>query len=126
MGQSHGGRRGVEYYFGYRLPEIDLVAEDFRSRDRSWDFARIALQFFARERIPFWKMSNADELKRTKRSDLPACCGYLFSSCVRLRVSGQTDTAAQIERWGVYEASVQSSSAGNPYMEVACFDGGVQ
>ena len=33
------GGAGVEYYFGYSLPENDLLCEDFRSRDRSWDFA---------------------------------------------------------------------------------------
>jgi hypothetical protein len=56
------GGAGVEYYFGYRLPENDLVAEDFRSRDRSWNYARIALEFFRENRIPFWAMTNADEL----------------------------------------------------------------
>ncbi|HYG33407.1 MAG TPA: DUF5060 domain-containing protein, partial [Clostridia bacterium] len=30
------GGQGVEYYFGYTLPENDLKCEDFRSRDRSW------------------------------------------------------------------------------------------
>jgi hypothetical protein len=45
-GNLMGGGAGVEYYFGYRLPENDLIAEDFRSRDRSWDYCRIALEFF--------------------------------------------------------------------------------
>ena len=40
------GGAGVEYYFGYWLPENDLVAENFRSRDKSWDYGRIALDFF--------------------------------------------------------------------------------
>lgn len=61
-GHLMAGGAGVEYYFGYRLAENDLVAEDFRSRDRSWDYCRIALEFFERERIPFWQMKNADEL----------------------------------------------------------------
>jgi hypothetical protein len=52
----------VEYYFGYKLPQNDLVAEDFRSRDKSWDYCRIALEFFKDERIPFWEMKNADNL----------------------------------------------------------------
>jgi hypothetical protein len=56
------GGGGVEYYFGYQLPENDLVCEDFRSRDQSWDYCRIALEFFTRERIPVEKMANADEL----------------------------------------------------------------
>lgn len=56
------GGGGVEYYFGYQLPENDLVAEDFRSRDKSWDYCRIALEFFAREQIPVERMTSADEL----------------------------------------------------------------
>jgi hypothetical protein len=55
------GGAGVEYYFGYRLPQNDLVCEDFRSRDKSWDYCRIALEFFAEQKIPFWQMTNADE-----------------------------------------------------------------
>ena len=45
-GNLMAGGAGVEYYFGYQLPENDLVAEDFRSRERSWDYGRIALEFF--------------------------------------------------------------------------------
>ena len=56
------GGAGVEYYFGYQLPENDLVAENYRSRDKSWTYARLALGFFRENRIPFWQMSNADGL----------------------------------------------------------------
>ncbi len=56
------GGGGVEYYFGYGLPQNDLLCEDFRSRDRSWDYCRIAIEFFYENGIPFWQMSNADEL----------------------------------------------------------------
>jgi len=56
------GGAGVEYYFGYQLPENDLLLEDFRSRDRSWDYCRIALDFFRTHRIPLTRMANADEL----------------------------------------------------------------
>jgi hypothetical protein len=73
-GNLMAGGAGVEYYFGYRLSQNDLIAEDFRSRDRSWDFARIALEFFARERIPFWKMKNADELVGNPSRDNSRYC----------------------------------------------------
>ncbi|MEZ5302853.1 MAG: putative collagen-binding domain-containing protein [Verrucomicrobiales bacterium] len=56
------GGGGVEYYFGYRLPQNDLVCEDWRSRDQSWDYCRIALDFFRDEKIPFHEMANADAL----------------------------------------------------------------
>ena len=57
-----GGGIGCEYYFGYKLAENDLICEDWRSRDCSWDYCRIALNFFSDEKILFWQMNNADGL----------------------------------------------------------------
>jgi hypothetical protein len=56
------GGAGVEYYFGYTLPQNDLGCEDWRSRAQSWNYCRIALDFFHNYEIPFWKMTNTDEL----------------------------------------------------------------
>jgi len=56
------GGAGVEYYFGYKLPQNDLLAEDFRSRERAWNDCRIALEFFQSQQIPFWEMTNVDSL----------------------------------------------------------------
>jgi hypothetical protein len=56
------GGAGVEYYFGYSLPQNDLLCEDWRSRERSWDFARVALDFFRDERVPFEEMEPRDAL----------------------------------------------------------------
>jgi len=61
-GTLMAGGAGVEYYFGYKLPQNDLLCEDWRSRDKSWDYCRIALEFFAANKVPFWEMSNADAL----------------------------------------------------------------
>ncbi len=61
-GTLMAGGGGVEYYFGYQLPQNDLVCEDFRSRDASWDYCRIALNFFREHKIPFHLMENADAL----------------------------------------------------------------
>ncbi len=61
-GTLMAGGAGVEYYFGYKLPQNDLVCQDFRSRDRSWDYCRIALNFFRDHKIPFWEMKCMDEL----------------------------------------------------------------
>ena len=61
-GNLMAGGAGVEYYFGYKLPQNDLGCEDFRSRDKSWDYGRIALEFFQKSKIPFWEMKNANEL----------------------------------------------------------------
>lgn len=45
-GNLMAGGAGVEYYFGYKAPQNDLVCEDLRSRDRSWDYCSYALKFF--------------------------------------------------------------------------------
>ncbi len=58
------GGAGVEYYFGYQFTQNDLVCEDWRSRDQSWDYCRIALEFFRDHRIPFWEMTSADASDR--------------------------------------------------------------
>ncbi|WP_145370715.1 DUF5060 domain-containing protein [Maioricimonas rarisocia] len=68
------GGAGVEYYFGYQLPANDLTCEDFRSRDRSWDFCRIALDFFRDNNIPFHAMKNADDLVGNPEHDNSKYC----------------------------------------------------
>ncbi len=68
------GGGGVEYYFGYDLPQNDLVCEDFRSRDRSWDYCRIALEFFRTQGVPFWEMENADALVENPDHDNSRYC----------------------------------------------------
>jgi len=52
------GGFGMEHYFGYIYPHNDLNAQDFRSRDRYWNQARYALDFFKNNNIPFWEMKN--------------------------------------------------------------------
>ena len=73
-GNLMAGGAGVEYYFGYKLPENDLICEDFRSRDKSWDYCRIALNFFRDEKIPFAEMKNADALIGNDKNDNSKFC----------------------------------------------------
>mgnify|MGYP005848692909 CR=1 FL=1 len=61
-GTLMAGGAGVEYYFGYKLPQNDLVCEDWRSRDQSWDYCRIALDFFREQQFVRCEMENLDEL----------------------------------------------------------------
>ena len=65
-GNLMAGGGGVEWYFGYRNHNNDLGCEDWRSRDRMWDYTRFALDFF--EKIPFWKMKSHDELITDEKS----------------------------------------------------------
>lgn len=60
-GNLLGGGWGVEYYFGYKLPQNDLICEDWRSRDDSWTYAKYALDFFVDQKIPFWEMTPEPE-----------------------------------------------------------------
>ena len=73
-GTLMAGGGGVEYYFGYQLAENDLLLEDFRSRDQSWDYCRIALGFFHDHAIPLTKMTNADELVGNPANDNSVYC----------------------------------------------------
>jgi len=61
-GNLMAGGAGVEYYFGYSLPHSDLTCQDFRSRDKSWDYVRFALSFFKNNNVPFWQMKESASL----------------------------------------------------------------
>ena len=69
-----GGGAGCEYYFGYQFDENDLVCEDWRSRDQSWDYCRIAIGFFHNHGIPFWEMVNKDELVGNPEHSISRFC----------------------------------------------------
>lgn len=73
-GNLMAGGAGVEYYFGYLLPDNDLIAENLRSRDKSWEFGRNALDFFRGNGIPFWAMSSADALVGNATGDNSKWC----------------------------------------------------
>ena len=73
-GNLMAGGAGVEYYFGYKLPQNDLLCEDYRSRDQSWDYCRVALEFFGENEIPFAEMTNADELVGNPKHDNSCYC----------------------------------------------------
>ena len=73
-GHLMGGGAGCEYYFGYKFAENDLICEDWRSRDQSWDYCRIAIQFFHENKIPFWEMENMDALVGNPKHDASKFC----------------------------------------------------
>ena len=52
-GNLMAGGSGVEWYFGYELPHSDLNCEDWRSREKVWEFSRFALNFF-QDHLPDW------------------------------------------------------------------------
>lgn len=73
-GNLMAGGAGVEYYFGYAPPQSDLDLEDFRSREKTWGYARIALDFFRTHKVPFWEMEPADALVGNASHDNSKYC----------------------------------------------------
>lgn len=73
-GNLMAGGAGVEYYFGYQLPQNDLNCQDYRSRDKSWDYCRIAVDFFHANKIPFWEMKNANASIGNNKNDNSQYC----------------------------------------------------
>ncbi|WP_417745380.1 DUF5060 domain-containing protein [Rosistilla oblonga] len=73
-GTLMAGGAGNEYYFGYQFDENDIVCEDWRSRDQSWDYCRIAIEFFHDHAIPFWEMQNADALVGNNDNGIAKFC----------------------------------------------------
>ncbi|NJM79591.1 MAG: carbohydrate-binding protein [Flavobacterium sp.] len=71
------GGAGVEYYFGYQRPDSDLSLQNFRSRDQSWNYCKIALDFF-NQYVPFWEMSNADNITTGTNSYTLAKTGQVY------------------------------------------------
>ena len=99
-GTIMAGGAGVNYYFGYKLLENDLQCEDFRSREKQWDFCRIALEFFENEQIPFEEMTCRDELIGNKNHDNSKYClakqGQLY--LVYLPEGGETSLDLKNEK----------------------------
>ena len=73
-GNLMAGGAGVMYYFGYSLPENDLKCQDFRSRDKSWDYCRIACHFLAENAIPIHEMQNMNSLVGNKDDSYRPWC----------------------------------------------------
>ncbi len=121
-GNLMAGGAGVEYYFGYKMLENDLVCEDFRSRDRSWDYCRVALAFFHGQKIPFWEMTNANALVGNAENDNSRYClakpGELYVVYLAEGGSAQLDLSAVASdvrfevRW--FNPRNGSSNAGGP------------
>ena len=60
-GTLMAGGAGVNLYFGYKLPQNDLNLQDFRSRDKMWDYVRHALSFWM-SYVPFEEMDPNNSL----------------------------------------------------------------
>jgi len=86
-GNLMGGGSGVEWYFGYQFPHMDINCEDWRSRDIMWDQTRYALEFFNKN-LPFWKMAPNDNLVSAEKACCLALPGHIYA--VYLPTGGTT------------------------------------
>ena len=75
------GGWGVEWYFGYKNPHSDLSCQDYRSRDRFWNYCRYALEFFADNPIPYWEMESSDSLVGNTDNSLDRFCFAKTGEC---------------------------------------------
>ncbi len=109
------GGDGVEYYFGYTLPENDLDCEDWRSRDQSWHWGALALGFFSEQQVPFWRMRNADRLVGNPAHDNSRYClaqpGELY---VVYLPNGGTTTLDLRETEGAFSVGWFDPRSGGP------------
>lgn len=96
-GNLMAGGGGVDWYFGWRNHNNDLQCEDWRSRDRVWDFTRHALHFFNTQ-LDIGKMEAKPSLAQGAQNYCLAQDGqtyavYLpFGGTVDLNLSEQTGT----------------------------------
>jgi len=73
-GNLMAGGGGVMYYFGYSLAENDLLCEDFRSRDKSWDYGRIVIEFLAKVPTTIDQMQNMNSLVGNDKNEYGPWC----------------------------------------------------
>lgn len=73
------GGAGVEYYFGYKHAENDLMCEDFRSRQSLWDDCHHAIEFFANHKLPLTQMWPSDELVKFQSDASASPGGYCLA-----------------------------------------------
>ncbi len=77
-GNLMAGGGGVEWYFGYQNHDNDLSCENWRSRDRMWDYTRYALDFF-QHYLPFPEMESADSLTEDSDDYCFAKPGFIYA-----------------------------------------------
>ena len=77
-GNLMAGGSGVEWYFGYELPHSDLTCQDWRSREKAWEFSRYALELF-QSHLPFPDMSPKDSLTSSPRDYVLAKEGEVYA-----------------------------------------------
>ena len=71
-GNLMAGGAGAEWYFGYKNHNNDLGCEDWRTRDRFWEYTKHALDFF-HTHLPFHSMESANGMVEYNGSQEAYC-----------------------------------------------------
>lgn len=83
------GGWGNEWYFGYQNAHSDLSLQDFRSRDKWWDYGRHAIRFFEITDLPLTQMRNNNGLSSNNNDYCYAKQGEAY--VVYLKNGGSTN-----------------------------------
>ncbi|WP_343911377.1 Ig-like domain-containing protein [Aquimarina litoralis] len=83
------GGWGNEWYFGYQNAHSDLTLQDFRSRDKWWDYGRHAIRFFNITNLPLTEMRNNNGLSSSNNDYCYAKQGEAY--VVYLKNGGSTN-----------------------------------
>ncbi|MEM6260176.1 MAG: DUF5060 domain-containing protein [Planctomycetota bacterium] len=125
-GTLMAGGTGVEYYFGYKLPENDLNAEDWRSRAQTWKYSAVALKFFHEHEVPFWEMESRNDLLSANAEKNEGYClakpGELY--LVYLPAAGQRKVLDLREQDGTYTVQWFNPRTGGGLVESHEITGG--
>jgi hypothetical protein len=111
-GNLMAGGGGAEWYFGYNNHDNDLNCEDWRSRDRMWDYTRHAIHFF-QNNVRFWEMTPADDHVREN-----AWCLAKEKDTYLVYLPNGGETAINLEQaTGVYSIEWFDPRNGGPMMQ---------
>ncbi|WP_299245966.1 Ig-like domain-containing protein [uncultured Aquimarina sp.] len=83
------GGWGNEWYFGYGHADSDLSLQNFRSRDKWWDYGRHAIRFFDITDLPLTQMRNNNSLSSNNNDYCYAKQGEAY--VVYLKNGGSTN-----------------------------------
>ena len=61
-GAMLAGAWGTEWYFGYAHAHSDLTCQDYRSRDKFWNQAKVCLDFFRDNPLPLGEMQSLNSV----------------------------------------------------------------
>lgn len=107
-GNLMAGGAGVEWYFGWRNHNNDLQCEDWRSRDRVWDFTKFALDFF-NTHLDVGQMTPQEEMTKGVQNYCLAKPGELYA--VYFPFGGTASLDLQSES-GIFEVNWYNPRSG--------------